>query len=108
MSKKQKNSNKMYVPNHDIDTTTEFWKVGASLDDPDFARRQPRAYKIMVKLAHKLYKLTKKYGFLYARIWYVADYGDSTLNICAKQYDQTVIDSYRFVPLVEEPKLCRQ
>ena len=104
----KKNTHNLYVASYDIDTTTEFWKVGSSLDDSNFVRRQPRAYKIMVKLAYKLYKLAKKYGFLYARIWYIAADGDSTLNICAKQYDQTVIDSYRFVPLVEEPKLCRQ
>lgn len=56
-----------------------------------------RREKLMRKMVAKLYKLSKKYGFSYAEVYYISSDGTATLNVRAKSDGNELVNSYAFV-----------
>ena len=57
-----------------------------------------RRVKFLRRMAIKLFQFCKKYGFDYAEVYYIATVDDNaTLNIRAKNGEDSVVNSYSFV-----------
>ena len=52
--------------------------------------------KIMRKMVKRLHRFCMKHGFTYAELYYLDSETSATVNIRAKDKDNTVINSYAF------------
>ena len=60
-------------------------------------KKTDRREKLMRKMANKLYRFSKKYGFSYTEVYYISSDGTATLNIRAKNDVSVEVNSYAFV-----------